>query len=380
MDFQFSEEHTLIQNMVRDFVEQHISPIAAEIDEQHRFPAESILPMGEHGLFGFALPEEFGGTGSDTLSYVLATKEVAKVSAAHAMIMGAQCTLTTPILLNYCNDKSLVERLVPQMISGEKLACFCLTEPGAGCDASAQQTTAVRQGDTYVINGSKVFITNAPQSDVFIVFAMTDKSKGVKGISAFVMEKGTPGLATGAPESKMGINASHTTEVFFSDCVVPASHLLGQEGMGFQIAMKTLDSGRIGVASMALGIAEGALESTIKYVKERVQFGKPLAVNQGLQWTIVDMATRLETAKLLTYQAASFKDSGQPYSYQSAMAKMYATDAAMYITERAVQLHGGMGYTKTYPVERLMREAKVTQIFEGTNEIQRIVMSKYLLG
>lgn len=380
MDFELSEEHVLIQNMVRDFVAQHITPIAAEIDEQHRFPSESILPMGEHGLFGFALPEEYGGTGSDSLSYVLATKEVAKVSASHAMIMGAQCSLTTPILINYANDKSLVERLVPQMISGEKLACFCLTEPGAGCDASAQKTTAVRDGDTYVINGSKIFITNAPQSEVFIVFAMTDKSKGIKGISAFLMEKGTAGLGTGLPEKKMGINASHTTEVFFNNCVVPASNLLGKEGMGFQIAMKTLDSGRIGVAAMALGLAEAALESSIRYVKERVQFGKPIADNQGIQWLLVDMATRLETARLLTYKAATAKDNGLPYSYESAMAKLYATDMAMFVTERAVQLHGGMGYTRTYPVERLMREAKITQIFEGTNEIQRVVMSRQLLG
>ena len=380
MDFQFTEEQLLIKEMARDFVEQHIRPIAAEIDETHRFPSESVLPMGEHGLFSFTLPEEYGGTGADSISYVLATTEVAKASAAHAMIMGSQCSLTAPILVKYAKDKSIPERLVPDMIAGRKLGCFCLTEPGAGCDASAQATTAVRKGDSYVINGSKIFITNAPQSDVFIVFAMTDKSRGVKGISAFLVEKGTPGLGTGAPEQKMGMNASHTCEVFLNDCVVPAGNLLGEEGMGFKIAMQTLDSGRIGVASIALGLAEASLESSIRYTKERIQFGKPISANQGIQWMLADMATRLEAARMLTLRAAAKKDSKEPFTLESSMAKLYATEAAMYITEKAVQMHGGMGYTKTYAVERFMREAKVTEIFEGTNEIQRIVIARQILG
>lgn len=379
MDFMLTEEQELIRNMVREFVEQHIKPIAAELDAKHRFPDESIPLMAELGLFGFNLPEEYGGSGKDAVAYVIACEEVSKVSAAHAMIIGSQCTLTTPILIKHAK-KSIADRIVPDMISGKKLGCFCLTEPAAGCDAAAQQTIAVRDGDNYIINGSKIFITNAPQSEVFIVFAMTDKSKGTKGISAFLVEKGNEGLRCGPPEEKMGMGGSHTTEVFLKNCVVPAENLLGQEGMGFHIAMETLDSGRVGCAAIGLGLAQAALDSTIAYTKERVQFGKPICANQGIQWNIADMGTRVDAARMLIYRAAVAKDSGKPFTRESAMAKLFATETAMYVTEKAVQLHGGMGYTKSYSVERFMREAKVTEIFEGTNEIQRIVIARQLLS
>ena len=380
MDFQLTEEHELIRNMVKEFVEEHIKPIAAEIDANHRFPSESIAPMAELGLFGFTLPEQYGGNESDSLSYVIASEEIAKVSASHVMILGAQCTLTTPILLKWAHP-DIVADLVPSMISGEKLGAFALTEPGAGCDAAAQQTTAVRDGDNYIINGSKIFITNAEQSEVFIVFAMTDKSKGVKGISAFVVERSkTEGFRVGPPEHKMGMHGSHTSEVFLKNCVVPAKNLLGQEGEGFKIAMATLDAGRIGVASMAVGIAQGAMDEALAYIKERVQFGKPIASNQGIQWRVADLATKLEAARLMTYRAAAMKDSGQRFTRESAMAKLYATEVAMEVTTQCVQLMGGLGYTKAFSVERLMREAKITEIFEGTNVIQRIVIAKHVLG
>lgn len=380
MDFQLSEEHVLIQNMVREFTEQHIASMAGAIDEEHRFPDESVAPMAEMGLFGFTIPEEFGGTGGDYLSYALATEEMSKVSVAHAMIMGSQCSLVAPILIRHAAP-GLAERIVPTMVSGEALGCFCLTEPGAGCDASAQQTTAVRKGDAYVLNGSKIFITNAPQSEIFVVFAMTDRSKGVKGISAFLVERSkVEGLRVGPPERKMGINGSDTCEVFFKDVEIPAGNLLGKEGQGFAIAMETLDGGRVGVSAIAVGLAESALACAVDYIKERVQFGRPIAANQGIQWRVAEMATELEAARMLMYRAAVAHDAQGRYTRESSMAKLFCTETAMRVTTRAVQLMGGMGYTKSYPVERFMREAKVTEIYEGTNEIQRIVIAKDILG
>lgn len=379
MDFSLTEEQSLIKGMVKEFVEQHVAPIAAEIDRDHRFPSESIKPMADLGLFGFCLPEKYGASNADAISYVLATEEIAKVSAAHAMIIGSQCSLTIPILLKYANDE-IKDRVIPGMISGDKLGCFCLSEPGAGCDAASQQTTAVRKGDTYVINGSKLWITAAPAGSVFIVLAMTDKSQGVKGITAFLVEKGTPGITIGQPEEKMGMNGSETCAVDFCDCVIPASNLLGKEGQGFRIAMEALDSGRMSCAAISLGLAQSALDATVKYTKERIQFGKPIAANQGVQWMIADMATRVDCARMLVYRAAALKDAGEKFSKESAMAKLYCAETAMFVTHHAVQLHGGMGYTKSYPVERLFREAKLTEIFEGTSEIQRIVIAKHVLG
>lgn len=379
MNFQLTEEQTLIRDMVREFVENDVKPIAAEIDKDHRFPSESIAPMGELGLFGFNIDEAYGGSEADVLSYALATEEMAKVSAAHAMIMGSQCSLTGPIIQKYANEETKA-RLLPGVVSGEKIGCFCLSEPGAGCDAAAQQTTAVRQGDSYVINGSKLWITAAPQGAFYIVFAMTDKSKGVKGITAFLVERDNPGLSIGLPEEKMGMNGSDTCSVSFSDCVVAESARLGTEGQGFSIAMETLDGGRLSCSAIALGIAQSALDATITYTKERIQFGKPIAANQGVQWMLVEMATRVDCARMLVYRAAAAKMAGGAYTREAAQAKLYASEAATYVTQKAVQLHGGMGYTKSYPVERLMREAKLTEIFEGTSEVQRMVIAKHILA
>ena len=379
MDFQLTEEQVLIRDTVREFVENDIKPIAGAIDKEHRFPSESIAPMAELGLFGFNIDETYGGTEADAISYVLATEEMAKVSASHAMIMGSQCSLTGPIIQKYADEETKA-RILPGVVSGEKLGCFCLSEPSAGCDAAAQETTAVRQGDNYVINGSKLWITAAPQGAFFIVFAMTNKSKGVKGITAFLVERDNPGISIGLPEDKMGMNGSETCSVSFSDCVVPASAMLGKEGKGFNIAMETLDGGRLSCSALALGIAQSALDATIAYTKERIQFGKPIAANQGIQWVLVDMATRVDCARMLVYRAAAAKMAGLPYTRESAQAKLYAAEAATYVTQKAVQLHGGMGYTKSYPVERLMREAKLTEIFEGTIEVQRMVIAKHILA
>lgn len=379
MNFKLTEEQTLIRDMVGEFVENAIKPIAAEIDKNHRFPEESIVPMAELGLFGFNLDEIYGGSEADALSYVLATEAMAKVSAAHAMIMGSQCSLTGPIVQKYADEETR-KRLIPRIISGESLGCFCLSESAAGCDAAGQQTTAVRRNDTYVINGTKLWITAAPQGAFFTVFAMTDKSKGVNGISAFLVERDNPGIGIGLPEEKMGMNGSHTCAVSFSDCAVPASCLLGQEGKGFNIAMETLDGGRLSCAAIALGIAQSALDATLAYTKERIQFGKPIAANQGVQWMLVDMATRVDCARMLVYRAAAAKMSGDAYTREAAQAKLYASETAMFVTEKAVHLHGGMGYTKSYPVERLMREAKLTEIFEGTSEVQRMVIAKHILA
>ena len=379
MNFELTEEQTLIRDMVREFVENDVKPIAGEIDKEHRFPSESIAPMGELGLFGFNIDEAYGGSEADVLSYALATEEMAKVSAAHAMIMGSQCSLTGPIIQKYANEETKA-RLLPGVVSGEKIGCFCLSEPGAGCDAAGQQTTAVRQGDSYVINGSKLWITAAPQGAFYIVFAMTDKSKGVKGISAFLVERDNPGISIGLPEEKMGMNGSDTCSVSFSDCVVAESARLGTEGQGFSIAMETLDGGRLSCSAIALGIAQSALDATITYTKERIQFGKPIAANQGVQWMLVEMANQVDCARMLVYRAAAAKMAGGDYTREAAQAKLYASEAATYVTQKAVQLHGGMGYTKSYPVERLMREAKLTEIFEGTSEVQRMVIAKHILA
>ncbi|WP_059216428.1 acyl-CoA dehydrogenase family protein [Escherichia albertii] len=379
MNLQFTEEQILIRDMVREFVNTEVRPIAAEIDKAHRFPVESIAPMGAAGLFGFNIGEAYGGTEADIISYVLATEEMSKVSAAHAMIMGSQCSLTGPVIEKYADEETR-QRLLSGVVSGEKIGCFCLSEPGAGCDAAAQQTVAVRCGNEYVINGSKLWITAAPQGAFYIVFAMTDKSRGVKGITAFLVERDNPGISIGIPEEKMGMNGSDTCSVSFSDCVVSESARLGAEGQGFHIAMETLDGGRLSCAAIALGIAQSALDATIAYTKERIQFGKPIAANQGVQWMLVDMATRVDCARMLVLRAAAAKMACEPYTLESAQAKLYASETASYVAQKAVQLHGGMGYTKSYPVERLMREAKLTEIFEGTSEIQRMVIAKHILA
>ena len=378
MNFTLTKEQELVRQMVRDFAVNEVKPIAAEIDVTERFPMENVKKMGELGMMGIPFPTEFGGAGGDVLSYILAVEELSKVCATTGVILSAHTSLCAS-LINENGTPIQKEKYLRDLCTGNKLGAFGLTEPGAGTDAAGQQTTAALDGDNYILNGSKIFITNGGVADTFIVFAMTDKSKGTKGISAFIVEKGFPGFSIGKKEEKLGIRASSTTELIFENCVVPKENLIGREGKGFGIAMKTLDGGRIGIAAQALGIAEGALDEAIKYMKERKQFGRPIAAFQGLQWMVAEMSTKIEAARFLVYKAAWLKDNKQPYSIDAARAKLYAAEVAMDVTTKAVQLFGGYGYTKEYPVERMMRDAKITEIYEGTSEVQKMVISGSLL-
>ena len=378
MNFTLTKEQELVRQMVRDFAVNEVKPIAAEIDVTERFPIENVKKMGELGMMGIPFPTEFGGAGGDVLSYILAVEELSKVCATTGVILSAHTSLCAS-LINENGTPEQKEKYLRDLCTGNKIGAFGLTEPGAGTDAAGQQTTAVLDGDNYILNGSKIFITNGGVADTFIVFAMTDKSKGTKGISAFIVEKGFPGFSIGKKEEKLGIRASSTTELIFENCVVPKENLIGREGKGFGIAMKTLDGGRIGIAAQALGIAEGALDEAIKYMKERKQFGRPIAAFQGLQWMVAEMSTKIEAARFLVYKAAWLKENKQPYSIDAARAKLYAAEVAMDVTTKAVQLFGGYGYTKEYPVERMMRDAKITEIYEGTSEVQKMVISGSLL-
>ena len=373
-----TEDQELIQSMVREFATDEVAPIAAEIDKTHEFPTATVARMAELGLLGLTVPEEYEGSEGDDISYSVAVEEMSRVCASHGVILSAHVSLcVAPI--KYFGTEEQKKKYLPDLASGRKLGAFGLTEAGAGTDASAQKTTAVLQGDKYILNGAKVFITNGGYAETFVVFAMTDKEKGNKGISAFIVEKSFPGFSIGQTEDKMGICASSTTEIIMKNCEVPKENLLGKEGEGFKIAMHTLDGGRLGIASQALGIAQGALDAAVAYAKERVQFGKPIAANQGIQWMLADMATRTEAARNLIRHACSLRDAHQKHSMESAMAKVFAAEAAMWVTTKAVQIHGGLGYTKSYPVERYMRDAKITEIYEGTSEVQRIVISAALL-
>lgn len=378
MNFTLTKEQELVRQMVRDFAVNEVKPIAAEIDVTERFPMENVKEMGELGMMGIPFPTEFGGAGGDVLSYILAVEELSKVCATTGVILSAHTSLCAS-LINENGTPEQKEKYLRDLCTGNKIGAFGLTEPGAGTDAAGQQTTAVLDGDNYILNGSKIFITNGGVADTFIVFAMTDKSKGTKGISAFIVEKGFLGFSIGKKEDKLGIRASSTTELIFENCVVPKENLIGREGKGFGIAMKTLDGGRIGIAAQALGIAEGALDEAIKYMKERKQFGRPIAAFQGLQWMVAEMSTKIEAARFLVYKAAWLKENKQPYSIDAARAKLYAAELAMDVTTKAVQLFGGYGYTKEYPVERMMRDAKITEIYEGTSEVQKMVISGSLL-
>ena len=378
MNFTLTKEQELVRQMVRDFAVNEVKPIAAEIDVTERFPMENVKKMGELGMMGIPFPTEFGGAGGDVLSYILAVEELSKVCATTGVILSAHTSLCAS-LINENGTPEQKEKYLRDLCTGNKIGAFGLTEPGAGTDAAGQQTTAVLDGDNYILNGSKIFITNGGVADTFIVFAMTDKSKGTKGISAFIVEKGFPGFSIGKKEDKLGIRASSTTELIFENCVVPKENLIGREGKGFGIAMKTLDGGRIGIAAQALGIAEGALDEAIKYMKERKQFGRPIAAFQGLQWMVAEMSTKIEAARFLVYKAAWLKENKQPYSIDAARAKLYAAEVAMDVTTKAVQLCGGYGYTKEYPGERMMRDAKITEIYEGTSEVQKMVISGSLL-
>ena len=374
MNFGLTREQELVRQMVKEFAVNEVKPIAAEIDETERFPMENVKKMGELGMMGIPFPKELGGSGGDVLSYIIAVEELSKVCATTGVILSAHTSLCASLLYENGTPAQKEKYLVP-LAKGEKIGAFGLTEPGAGTDAAGQQTTAILEGDNYILNGSKIFITNGGVADTFIVFAMTDKSQGTRGISAFIVEKDFPGFSIGKKEDKLGIRASSTTELIFEDCVIPKENLVGKEGKGFGIAMKTLDGGRIGIAAQALGIAEGALDEAIKYMKERKQFGRPIAAFQGLQWMVAEMSTKIEAARFLVYKAAWLKENKQPYSIDAARAKLYAAEVAMDVTTKAVQLFGGYGYTKEYPVERMMRDAKITEIYEGTSEVQKMVIS-----
>ena len=374
MNFGLTREQELVRQMVREFAVNEVKPIAAEIDETERFPMENVKKMAELGMMGIPFPKELGGAGGDVLSYIITVEELSKACGTHGVIVSAHTSLCASLIYENGTPAQKEKYLVP-LAKGEKIGAFGLTEPGAGTDAAGQQTTAVLDGDNYILNGSKIFITNGGVADTFIVFAMTDKSQGTRGISAFIVEKDFPGFSIGKKEDKLGIRASSTTELIFENCVVPKENLIGKEGKGFGIAMKTLDGGRIGIAAQALGIAEGAYEEAVKYMKERKQFGRPLSAFQGLQWMIADMETKIEAAKLLVYKAAWLKQNKMTYSVDAAKAKLFAAEVAMDVTTKAVQIHGGYGYTKEYPVERMMRDAKITEIYEGTSEVQKMVIS-----
>ena len=378
MRFELTQDQAMMQRMVREFAEQQVAPGAAERDEKEEFPRHLYDAMGELGLTGVCFPETYGGAGGDYLSYIIAVEEISRADDSLGVTLATSVSLCQGPLFHYGTEEQKRKYLVP-LIEGKKLGAFGLTEPNAGTDAASQQTTAVLEGDHYVINGSKIFITNGGSAETYLIFAMTDKSKGVKGITAFILEKGMDGFTFGKKEHKLGIRASQTMELIFQNVKVPKENMLGKEGEGFKIAMATLDGGRIGIAAQALGIAQAALDHAVRYSKERIQFGKPIAANQAVAFMLADMATKVESARLLTYRAAYLKEAGAPFSKEAAMAKMYASDTAMAVTTDAVQIFGGYGFSREYPVERLMRDAKITQIYEGTNQVQRMVISGAVL-
>lgn len=365
--------------MYRDFSEKEVKPLAQEVDEEERFPVETVEKLGRYGFMGIPIPKEYGGEGGDNLAYAMAVEELSKVCATTGVIVSAHTSLCALPILEHGTKEQKEKYLVP-LAKGEKLGAFGLTEPNAGTDASGQQTKAVLDGGHYILNGSKIFITNAGYADIYIIMAMTDKSKGTRGISAFIVEKDFEGFSIGTKEAKMGIRGSSTCELIFENCKVPKENLLGKEGSGFKIAMQTLDGGRIGIAAQALGIAQGAIDETVKYVKERKQFGRPISKFQNTQFELADMQTKTDAARLLVYRAARAKDNKEKYSGYAAMAKLFAAEVAMEVSTKAVQLHGGYGYTREYPVERMMRDAKITEIYEGTSEVQKMVISAGMLG
>ncbi|WP_303966790.1 acyl-CoA dehydrogenase [Sporosarcina ureae] len=377
MDFKLSEEHEMIRKMVRDFAQKEVAPTAAQRDEDETFDMDIFHKMAELGLTGIPWPEEYGGIGSDYLAYVIAVEELSRVCASTGVVLSAHTSLAGWPLFKYGNEEQKQKYLRP-LAEGSKMGAYCLTEAGSGSDAGGMKTTAKLDGDDYVLNGSKIFITNGGIADTYIVFAVTDPESKHKGTSAFIVESTFEGFSVGKKEKKMGIRSSPTTEVVLDNCRVPKENLLGEEGDGFIIAMKTLDGGRNGIAAQAVGIAQGALDAAVDYSKERTQFGKPIVANQGISFKLADMATATEASRLLTYQAAWLESNDLPYGKASAMAKLMAGDTAMKVTTEAVQVFGGYGYTKDYPVERYMRDAKITQIYEGTQEIQRLVISRML--
>ncbi|MBO8459280.1 MAG: acyl-CoA dehydrogenase [Bacteroidetes bacterium] len=377
MNFNLTKTQELFRQMIREFADKEVKPLAAEVDEQERFPQETVEKMAKLGLFGIPLEKEYGGAGGDNLMYTIAVEELSRACATTGVILSAHTSLCLSPIAQFGTEEQK-RKYLPKLASGEWLGAFGLTEPNAGTDASAQQTTAVLEDEEWVLNGSKIFITNGGKAHVYVIIAMTDKSLGNKGISAFIVEAGTPGFEIGKKELKMGIRGSATTELIFTNCRIPKGNLLGKVGNGFAIAMKTLDGGRIGIAAQALGIAQGAMDETVKYTKERKQFGKAIGKFQNTQFQMADLQTKVQAARLLVRSAAFKKDQGVPYSADAAMAKLFAAETAMEVTTKAVQFHGGYGYTREYPVERMMRDAKITEIYEGTSEVQRMVIAANL--
>ncbi len=378
MDFRATKEQEMIRSMVCEFAEHEVKPYAAKIDETGEFPWQTINKMAKLNLLGLPIPREYGGAGVDTISYAMAVEEISKRCASTAVIMSVHTSVGTYPIYLFGTEEQKRRFLIP-LAKGERIGAFALTEPSAGSDAAAAQTTAVQKQDHYILNGSKIFITNGAVAGSVIVIAMTDRSKGYKGMSAIIVERETEGFTYGSKEKTMGMIGSDTSELVFENCRVPKENLLGREGMGFKIAMKALDGGRIGIAAQALGIAQAALTESIKYAKDREQFGRPIAKFQASQWMVANMATEIAAARMLVNHASYLKDQGLNFSKEAAMAKLYASEVAMRATTKAIQIHGGYGYTKDYPVERFFRDAKVTEIYEGTSEIQRLVIASNLL-
>ncbi len=382
MDFVLDNKHEMARSLFKEFAENEVKPLAQEVDETEEFPVETVKKMGRYGFMGIPIPKQYGGQGADILTYAMCVEELSKVCATTGVIVSAHTSLCMDPILTFGTEEQKMKYL-PDLASGRKLGAFGLTEPGAGTDAQGQQTKAVLDGDEWVLNGSKCFITNGKYADVYVIIAVTGtvekRGRMMKEISAFIVEKGTPGFTFGTKEEKMGIRGSATYELIFQDCRIPKGNLLGKRGKGFNIAMHTLDGGRIGIASQALGIAEGALDRTVDYVKERKQFGRALSQFQNTQFQLADMKTRVDAAQLLVYRAAVAKMTKDYYGNEAAMAKLFAAETAMWVTTKAVQLHGGYGYIRGYEVERMMRDAKITEIYEGTSEVQRMVISSNLL-
>src|SRR5712692_2475047 len=379
MKLELTDEQQMIQAMAREFAETAIKPIASEIDREARFPHETVKRMGELGLMGIAIPEKWGGAGADTVSYALALVEIAKACGSHAVIMSVNHSLFCDPIYKFGDDTQR-EKFMRSVASGHEKGCFALTEPQAGSDATNQETLAVRDGDHYVVNGRKVFVTSGREASAALVFCQTDRAKGHHGISALLIEKGTPGFLVPKIEDKLGIRASDTAEFVFEDCRVPVANRLGEEGLGFSIALTAIDGGRIGIAAQALGLAIGAYERAVAYARERKSFGVAIAQHQMVQWMLADMATAIEGARLLTLRAAALKAAGKPYGMAASMAKLFASEMAMKVTTDAIQVHGGHGYIKDYEVERYFRDAKIAQIYEGTSQIQKLVIAREILG
>lgn len=378
MDFMLTEQQQMMEKLFAEFAEKEVKPLAAEVDEDERFPRENVEKMKACKMMGIPFSREYGGAGADYLSYILAVEELSKKCGTTGVVLSAHTSLGTWPIEHFGTEEQK-NKYLPDLCTGKKLAAFGLTEPNAGTDAAGQQTTAVKDGDDYILNGTKIFITNAGEADVYVIFAMTDKTKGTHGISAFIVEKGMPGFTVGQHEKKLGIRGSATSELIFNNVRLSKDHLLGQEGKGFKIAMMTLDGGRIGIAAQALGIAQGAIDETVPYVKARKQFGRSIAKFQNTQFQLADMQVKTDAARWLVYNAAMKKEKGLPYSVEAAKAKLFAAEVAMEVTTKAIQLMGGYGYTRDYPVERMFRDAKITEIYEGTSEVQRMVISGAML-